>query len=60
MRKNKRNRFVVNGSESDHIPKETVSLYILHTRVRIHWTRSDVINTGMIYEVRVYVKMIES
>lgn len=52
MRENKRNRSVVNGSESDHIPKETVFLYILHTQVRIHWTRSGVINTGMIYEVR--------
>lgn len=52
MRGNKRNRFVVNGSESDHIPKETVSLYILHSRVRIHWAKSGVMNTGMIYEVR--------
>lgn len=46
MRKNKRNRSVVNGSESNHIPKETVSLYILHTRGRIHWTRLPVMNTG--------------
>lgn len=56
MREKQRNRFIVNGSESDHIPKETVSLYILHTRVRIHWTRSGVMNTGMIYEVRDMLK----
>jgi hypothetical protein len=59
MSKHQRNRFVVNGSESDHIPKETVSLYILHTRVGIHWTRSGV-DTGRYMKSGVYVKMIES